>query len=194
MTKSLQSQPYNHFKRSEKFLGKIDRFIFGFFLCSSHHHFSNISTSVIVMLSLLVAYLVIFCALALSCAEFSLGIRDSIMIAHSFKGGEFGPAQNLHGATYTVDVDFFSEDLVESSNWVIDIGLASDMLAAVLKKYNFQHLNTLFPDENTTTEFMCRAIHGDMCRELRKINYSGKLGVKLHESHKAWAKYVAPVI
>lgn len=53
---------------------------------------------------------------------FTLGIRDSIMIAHSFKGEEFGPAQGLHGATYTVDVDFETEELVERLNWVIDIG------------------------------------------------------------------------
>ena len=50
--------------------------------------------------------------------SFSLGIKDSIMIAHSFQGEEFGPAQNLHGATYTVDVEFIKPDLVEKSNWV----------------------------------------------------------------------------
>lgn len=50
--------------------------------------------------------------------SYSLGIRDSIMIAHSFQGEEFGPAQNLHGATYTVDVEFIKPDLVEKSNWV----------------------------------------------------------------------------
>jgi hypothetical protein len=53
---------------------------------------------------------------------FSLGIRDSIMIAHSFSGEEFGPAQALHGATYTVDVDFCANELVDKCNWVIDIG------------------------------------------------------------------------
>lgn len=123
--------------------------------------------------------LVVLCYLWMVTAEFSLGIRDSIMIAHSFKGEEFGPAQNLHGATYTVDVDFYSDDLVERSNWVIDIGAASDILKSVLNKYNFQHLNELFPEENTTTEFMCRAIHGDLCHDLKKVNFMGKMSVKL---------------
>lgn len=108
-----------------------------------------------------------------------LGVRDSIMIAHSFKGKEFGPAQNLHGATYTVDVDFHQEDIVESSNWVIDIGLASNILSDVLQRYNFQNLNDLFPEENTTTEFMCRVIHSDMCKLLKKTSFRGKLAIKL---------------
>jgi len=124
---------------------------------------------------------------------FSLGIRDSIMIAHSFKGEEFGPAQNLHGATYTVDVDFATPSLVDKSNWVIDIGAASDMLAEVLKKYNFQNLDSLFPTENTTTEFMCRAIHNDLASRLKGKCWTGGLRVKLHESHKAWAEFAAPI-
>eukprot|EP01035_Chromulina_nebulosa_P016903 gene16903-22392_t len=52
---------------------------------------------------------------------YSLGIRDSIMIAHSFYGKEFGPAQSTHGATYTVDVEFITAELEERLNWVIDI-------------------------------------------------------------------------
>lgn len=120
---------------------------------------------------------------------FSLGIRDSIMIAHSFTGSEFGPAQALHGATYTVDVDFSSPELVPGSNWVIDIGAASEMLSAVLQAYNFRHLNELFPQENTTTEFMCRVIHNDLAARLTDKCWRGGLRVKLHESHKAWAQY-----
>ena len=58
------------------------------------------------------------CVCAHQLESFSLGIRDSIMIAHSFQGEEFGPAQNLHGATYTVDVEFMKPELVEKSNWV----------------------------------------------------------------------------
>ena len=77
---------------------------------------------------------------------FSLGIRDSIMIAHSFQGEQFGPAQNLHGATYTVDVDFLSPKLEQDSNWVIDIGEASNILAEVLQKYNYKVSDISFPD------------------------------------------------
>ena len=124
---------------------------------------------------------------------FSLGIRDSIMIAHSFTE-EFGPAHNMHGATYTVDVEFSrGNKLVKGSNWVIDIGEASDLLAEVLKEYNFKNLNELFPTENTTTEFMCKVIHGDMCDKLKTKDWRGSLSVKLHESHKAWASYSSAV-
>ena len=123
---------------------------------------------------------------------FTLGIRDSIMIAHSFEGEEFGPAQALHGATYTVDVEFGSEELEPKVNWVVDIGAASEMLSQVLQRYNFKNLNDLFK-ENTTTEFMCRAIHGDLCSLLKAKSWRGSLRVKLHESHKAWAEYAAPV-
>ena len=119
---------------------------------------------------------------------FSLGIRDSIMIAHSFTE-EFGPASNMHGATYTVDVEFSKDKLVKGSNWVIDIGEASNLLEEVLKTYNFKNLNELFPTENTTTEFMCKVIHGDMCEKLKQKDWKGKISVKLWESHKAWATY-----
>lgn len=128
-------------------------------------------------------------------ATYSLGIRDSVMIAHSFDGAEFGPAQALHGATYTVDVDFSAEDLEPKVNWVVDIGAASDLLAEVLKRYNFKHLNDIFPTENTTTEFMCRAIHNDIASLVKaKCWKVSHLRVKLHESHKAWAEYSAPLL
>jgi 6-pyruvoyltetrahydropterin/6-carboxytetrahydropterin synthase len=120
---------------------------------------------------------------------YSLGIRDSIMIAHSFKGEEFGPAQNLHGATYTVDVSFEKEELVEKLNWVIDIGEASTMLSDVLAQYNFKNLDEICGDENTTTEYMCKAIHSAMRERLSAKNFKGGLRVKLFESHKAWASY-----
>lgn len=121
---------------------------------------------------------------------YTLGIRDSIMIAHSFQGVEFGPAQNMHGATYTVDVDLSSPMLSERLNWVIDIGEFSSIVNIVLKKYNFQNLNELFPFENTTTEFMCQTIFNDIKTELNNRGYSGnKLQIKLYESHKAWAQF-----
>lgn len=65
-------------------------------------------------------------------------------------------AFQMHGATYTVDAEFKTDALVEKSNWVVDIGAASEMLGAVLSKYNFKNLNEIFPGQNTTTEFMCK--------------------------------------
>lgn len=62
----------------------------------------------------------------------------------------------MHGATYTVDAEFKTSELVDKSNWVVDIGAASTMLAEVLSKYNFKNLNEIFPGQNTTTEFMCK--------------------------------------
>jgi 6-pyruvoyl-tetrahydropterin synthase len=131
---------------------------------------------------------------ALQDKGFSLGIRDSIMIAHSFNGEQFGPAQNMHGATYTVDVDLFADDLVDKSNWVIDIGEFSSILSEVLNKYNFKNLNELFPNDNTTTEYMCKVIHNDLCHRLKGLNFCGNCRVKLFESHKAWAAYSGNVL
>ena len=151
------------------------------------------------MLRPILCYLIVVVALLLASAvahqqPFSLGIRDSIMIAHSFEGTEFGPAQALHGATYTVDVELSTPSLVPRLNWVLDIGVASDLLSQVLQKYNFKHLNEIFPTENTTTEFMCRAIHRDLSSQLKsRCAFKGTLKVKLHESHKAWATYSANV-
>lgn len=62
----------------------------------------------------------------------------------------------MHGATYTVDAEFKTDALADKSNWVVDIGAASQMLSDVLSKYHFKNLNELFPGENTTTEFMCK--------------------------------------
>ena len=117
-----------------------------------------------------------------------LGVRDSVMIAHSFSGAEFGPAQQLHGATYTVDVEWVANELCPGPNWVIDIGVASGILSEVLALYNFKNLNEVFPDENTTTEFMCMQIHAEIARRVRG-KFSGDLCVKLWESHKAWASF-----
>ena len=132
-----------------------------------------------------------------SSLPFVLGVRDSFMIAHSFHGNpKFGPAGGMHGATYTCDVEFSSEKLVEDTNWVIDIGMALDILSEVLKKYNLQNLDDVFPDGTlTTTEFMARQIHKDLCQRLSALEccFEGNLCVKLWESHKAWASYTAKV-
>lgn len=129
---------------------------------------------------------------------FSLGVRDSLMIAHSFHGhSSFGPAGGMHGATYTCDVDFLAQSLNEETNWVIDIGKALDILGQVLLRYNLKNLDEVFPDQTmTTTEFMCKQIHDDICALLKEEckDFQGVVQVKLWESHKAWATYVGPPI
>ena len=73
----------------------------------------------------------------------------------------------LHGATYTVDVEFKTKSLVPKMNWVVDIGEALATLGKILAQYDFQNLDELFPGENTTTEFMCKVCVCSGCRENR---------------------------
>ena len=127
---------------------------------------------------------------------FKLGIRDSFMIAHSFRHEDFGPAQNLHGATFTCDVEFHCAALQSPQNWVMDIGKASTILARVLSLYNFKNLDEIFSNgELTTTEFMAEQILKQLrkCIKEENIPFKGKICVKLWESHKAWASYEAEV-
>ena len=90
---------------------------------------------------------------------FSVTVRDHVMIAHSFKGEVFGPAQRLHGATYVVDVEFKRRTL-DADGIVIDIGRATDVLRQVLSELNFRNLDDVqeFAGNNTTTEFLAHAI------------------------------------
>lgn len=127
-------------------------------------------------------------------------VRDHIMIAHSFKGEFFGPAQAMHGATFVVDATFFSDKLDEN-NVVIDIGAAHDALAKVLKPINYANLDEMpqFSGENTTTEFMTRYIW-DQLAEIardgglgRSANELTAIRVTLSESHVARAWYEAPI-
>ncbi len=133
----------------------------------------------------------------------TLTVRDSIMIAHSFHNHpSFGPAGGLHGATYTVDVEFASASLHRECNWVIDIGVALDILADVLDKYNYKNLDDVFGDRvMTTTEFMCKVIFDGMVDKLKdKFGESGDdafrgwIKVTLWESHKAWGSYEGPCL
>eukprot|EP00978_Attheya_sp_CCMP212_P013719 scaffold34545_cov40-Attheya_sp.AAC.1 len=127
---------------------------------------------------------------------YTLGVRDSIMIAHSFHGNPaFGPAGGMHGATYTCDVEFSSAELVKDANWVIDIGKASDILSTVLSKYNLKNLDEVFPNgELTTTEFMAKKIHEGIAKRVKEeCKFEGEICVKLWESHKAWASYEGSV-
>jgi 6-pyruvoyl-tetrahydropterin synthase len=127
---------------------------------------------------------------------FCVGIRDHVMIAHSFRGELFGPAQRLHGATYVVDVELRRASL-DANNVVVDIARAGEALRAVLGKLAFANLDELpeFAGVNTTTEFLARFVFERMAESAR----AGGLGpggdsltsmkVTLHESHVAWASY-----
>jgi 6-pyruvoyl-tetrahydropterin synthase len=127
---------------------------------------------------------------------YSLNVRDHFMIAHSFEGEVFGPAQGLHGATYVVDATFRREEL-DGDGLVVDIGLASELLRAILGDMNYRNLDAepAFAGKNTTTEFLAREIWERVVAGVR----SGKLGagakdlssicVTLSESHIAWGSY-----
>ena len=127
---------------------------------------------------------------------FSLTVRDHFMIAHSFNGAVFGPAQHTHGATYVVDVTFMREQL-DDNDLVVDIGLAGERVKAVLGELNMRNLDDVpeFAGRNTTTEFLAHVIH----QRLRAAIHDGALGdtgrglcalrVTLAESHIAWASY-----
>ncbi len=131
---------------------------------------------------------------------YAVEVRDHIMIAHSFRGELFGPAQALHGATFVVDVAFFRDELTEDGV-VVDIGRAHDALRQTLGPLNYKNLDDLpqFAGRNTTTEFLAKHIFDAMAEAAR----SGKLGpgsdgvarirVTLHESHVARAWYEAAV-
>jgi 6-pyruvoyltetrahydropterin/6-carboxytetrahydropterin synthase len=127
---------------------------------------------------------------------YSVTVRDHLMVAHSFTGEVFGPAQRLHGATFVVDAEFRRREL-DADGIVVDIGRATDVLKAVLAPLNFRNLDDepLFEGRNTTTEFLARvvfdgiaaAVHrGDLGRGARALE---SLRVTLHESHVAWASF-----
>jgi 6-pyruvoyl-tetrahydropterin synthase len=131
---------------------------------------------------------------------YALEVREHIMIAHSFKGEFFGPAQNMHGATFVVDVAFFREELT-SNEVVVDIGRASEALKAVLSPLNYQNLDALpqFAGRQTTTEFLSKHIFDAMADAARKGDLGpggegiAKIRVTLHESHVARAWFEGPV-
>ena len=125
---------------------------------------------------------------------YSVNVRDHFMIAHSFRGEAFGPAQRLHGATFVVDATFRRAEL-DADGIVVDIGLATQELNAVLTDLNYRNLDEVFPGVNTTTEFLSKLIADRLVDRI----HDGALGdgarglagvaVTLHESHVAWAAY-----
>ncbi|MEU8340714.1 6-carboxytetrahydropterin synthase [Spirillospora sp. NPDC048832] len=127
---------------------------------------------------------------------FGITVRDHVMIAHSFRGEVFGPAQRLHGATYVVDATFRRADL-DTDGLVVDIGLATRALGEVLGGLNYRNLDDEpdFAGVNTSTEFLAKVIADRLADRV----HAGALGenarglsgitVTLHESHVAWASY-----
>jgi 6-pyruvoyl-tetrahydropterin synthase len=131
---------------------------------------------------------------------FSVTIRDHMMIAHSFRGDVFGPAQRLHGATYVVDATFRRAAL-DADNIVVDIGRAAEELHAVVAELTYRNLDDdpAFAGMNTSTEALARVVADRLADRVR----AGALGesaraldglvVTLHESHVAWASYERPL-
>lgn len=121
--------------------------------------------------------------------QYTVQIRDHIMIAHSLPDPFFGPAQNMHGATYVVDVYFISEKL-NPQNVVIDMGQAHSITKEVLTPLGYQNLDLIpkFIGNLTTTEFLAKHIHDSVKSKILPF-FKGKLKINLGESHIAWASY-----
>ena len=131
---------------------------------------------------------------------YTVCVRDHFMIAHSFRGETFGPAQRPHGATYVVDLELRRPDL-DSDGVVADIGQLGDCLRAVLDELNYRDLDALpeFAGRNTTTEFLAREIFDRIAARIEEghmgANAAGldSMRVILRESHVAWASYEGSV-
>jgi 6-pyruvoyl-tetrahydropterin synthase len=127
---------------------------------------------------------------------FSVTVRDHMMIAHSFTGDVFGPAQRLHGATYVIDATFRRATL-DGDGIVVDIGRAAEQLHAVIADLNYRNLDDepAFAGVNTTTEVLARSVADSIAERVRARELGGAgdlvtgLAVTLHESHVAWASY-----
>ena len=127
---------------------------------------------------------------------YTVSVRDHFMIAHSFQGEAFGPAQRLHGATYVVDLEF-RRPALDANGMVVDIGLATEVLKATLAALNYRNLDEepAFTGRNTTTEVLAREVfdriaaaigRGDLGPAARGVE---RVRVTLHESHVASASY-----
>ena len=127
---------------------------------------------------------------------FSVTVRGHMMVAHSFRGEVFGPAQRLHGATYVVDATFRRADL-DADDLVVDIGAAATALDEVLAGLSYRNLDEepAFAGRNTSTELLARVVADRLAERLDAgaLGASGRgltgLTVTLHESHVAWASY-----
>ncbi|MGE0099487.1 MAG: 6-pyruvoyl tetrahydropterin synthase family protein [Hydrogenophaga sp.] len=133
---------------------------------------------------------------------YAVNVRDHFMIAHSFQGAVFGPAQRMHGATYVVDLEM-RRDALDADGIVVDIGLATQVLREELAALNFRNLDEApeFAGRNTTTEFLARVIFdrvaariaagamGSQALPTAQAPGLRKMRVTLHESHVAWAAF-----
>ena len=126
---------------------------------------------------------------------YSIKVRENILIAHSLPGDVFGPAQNMHGATYLVDAEFFTNKLNEY-NIIMDLGVVTTILKDTLKVYNYKNLDEVdeFKDIITSTEFLAKNICEKIINKLQN-NYPDdykilkKIKISLQESNVAWATY-----
>ena len=131
---------------------------------------------------------------------YAVEVSDHIMIAHSFRGEVFGPAQALHGATFTVSVAFLADKL-DANGIVLDIGHAFEVLKEVLKPLNYRNLDDIpeFKGVNTTTEFLTRHVFDKLAAAVRagELGRDGReiaaLRITIGESPSARAWYEAPV-
>jgi len=125
---------------------------------------------------------------------YTVGVRDHIMVAHSLKGEVFGPAQRLHGATYTVSVEVEREEVAPQGGVVVDIALLRVRLREVLREIDYCNLDEhpAFEGESSTTEHIARHVHRELGKRLPVIPGT-TLSVTLEESPVAWARYRAPV-
>ena len=126
---------------------------------------------------------------------FGVTVRDHMMVAHSFSGEVFGPAQRLHGATFVVDATFRG-DRLDADGVLVDIGRASEVLEGIVGELSYRNLDDepAFAGSNTTTEVLAR-LHllgqavGHVAGALGPAEHLSGLVVTLHESHVAWASY-----
>ena len=131
---------------------------------------------------------------------YSIKVRENILIAHSLPGEVFGPAQNMHGATYLVDAEFFTDKL-NKYKIIMDLGIVSTILKEILKTYNYQNLDDVeeFKGIITTTEFLAEDICNKILSKLKNeyiddYNSLKKIKITLQESNVAWASYEKEVI
>lgn len=126
---------------------------------------------------------------------YSITVRNNILIAHSLPGEVFGPAQNMHGATYIVDAEFYSKEL-NKYNIIMDLGVVTNILSDVLKFYSYKNLDevTEFKNIITSTEFLASDIYNRISERLKKDYLEDfkklyKIRIILTESNVAWASY-----
>jgi len=126
---------------------------------------------------------------------YSITVRNNILIAHSLPGEVFGPAQNMHGATYIVDAEFYAKE-INKYNIIMDLGVVTEILSDVLKFYSYKNLDEVEEFKNiiTSTEFLAKDIFDRICHRLQKdylkdFNKLHKIKITLTESNVAWASY-----